>query len=634
MSLFSRQQIRLLSSTSLLLLGLQSGVVASEEQLKVGISPQGLDKLILAQNADVLVPNPEMSIDGKPVPNIPVPPNFRRPVAPPVGDMAVSNRQGNNQDIIFPNDVRIDRILLLNKRLDEVMAILARAGNLNILFDYGVVTGTAREVTENRQEDKARNAQLGVTADAQRNVNVTTNGNRVSQNAQGDLDGNVNVSTNAVGRQNETSQVQLNERAISPLERPITLELEDVSAQETFNNLLKIYRLQASLNNNTIFVGANLSPTLQNTVSKSIRLNQYSVANAARFLNTMGASGTILTGGTTVGETEIPELSVLQLPEPQNPIGIFVLKGLNLYADPIHNTIILMGSQRLVDQGVSYLTQLDLRRRQVAVNVRIVDISLGNDKSFGADFSFGVDNTSIDQTGGSLLLNFLTGAQGANLTRDFAARIQTTIATGNGKILTDPTLIVQEGQTAQIKLTQEVFGGFQQQQETVDGVTTITREPIIKDAGITLDLDVNKIDDNGFVTVNLRPIISGIAGSQNTAEGLITLTQERSLESGLIRLRDGQTLVLSGIIQDTDRATVSKVPILGDLPLLGSLFRFTNNVNERNEVIVLVTPNILDDSETNSGFGYNYNPSRQTQEFLQEKGVNIPGSGFEATPQQ
>lgn len=558
MSLFSRQQIRILSSTSVLLLGLQSGVFASEEQLKVGISPQGLDKLILAQNNDVLVPNPQMSIDGKKIQSSQVipPPSFRRPVAPPVGDMAVSNRENRPMTVNLGTSTTIPSLVLRDAPVKDVLSLLTRSAGLNIVF-----AGEGAGPT-------------------------------------------------------------------------ITLDLQDEPVQDVFNYVLMISGLNATRQGNVVFIGETLPANIRNTITRSLRLNQYSVANAARFLNTLGASGSILTGGTTVGETEIPDLTITELAEKAESSNYQALKGLTMYADPINNTIVLVGEPELVNLGTSYLTQLDLRRRQVALNVKIVDISLGNDKSFGADFSFGVDNTSIDQTGGSLLLNFLTGAQGANLTRDFAARIQTTIATGNGKILTDPTLIVQEGQQAQVKLTQEVFGGFQTNQETVDGVTTITREPIIKDAGITLDLDVNKIDDNGFVTVNLRPIVSGIAGSQNTAEGIITLTQERSLESGLIRLRDGQTLVLSGIIQDTDRSTVSKVPILGDLPLLGSLFRFTNNVNERNEVIVLVTPNILDDSEASSASGYNYNPSRQTQEFLQEKGVNIPGSGFKATPQQ
>ena len=101
------------------------------------------------------------------------------------------------------------------------------------------------------------------------------------------------------------------------------------------------------------------------------------------------------------------------------------------------------------------------------------------------------------------------------------------------------------------------------------------------------------------------------------------MVSERSLTSGVVRLRDGQTLILSGIIQDQDRTTVSKLPILGDLPLIGSLFRRTERTNERREVIVLLTPQVMDDSE-NSAYGYNYTPSPQVRQILERRGLNTP----------
>jgi type IV pilus assembly protein PilQ len=111
-----------------------------------------------------------------------------------------------------------------------------------------------------------------------------------------------------------------------------------------------------------------------------------------------------------------------------------------------------------------------------------------------------------------------------------------------------------------------------------------------------------------------------VSGNSQT----IFLVSERSLQSGLIRLRDGQTLILSGIIQDQDRTSVSKIPILGDLPLIGSLFRRTNRTNERREVIVLLTPNVMDDTQ-NSSYGYNYSPSPEVRQILERRGLKVPG---------
>ena len=82
---------------------------------------------------------------------------------------------------------------------------------------------------------------------------------------------------------------------------------------------------------------------------------------------------------------------------------------------------------------------------------------------------------------------------------------------------------------------------------------------------------------------------------------------ERTLNSGAIRLRDGQTLVLTGVINEQQREQVNKWPILGDLPLLGSLFRSTTSDRQKDELVILVTPRILDDNQ-GGAYGYGYRP--------------------------
>jgi len=113
---------------------------------------------------------------------------------------------------------------------------------------------------------------------------------------------------------------------------------------------------------------------------------------------------------------------------------------------------------------------------------------------------------------------------------------------------------------------------------------------------LSLEILVNRIDDNGFISVGVAPTVSSIGSTVSTSDGDIALLQSRTLNSGEIRLRDGQTLILSGIIQESDRTSVTKVPILGDIPILGALFRSTNKSNQRQEVVVLLTPQILDDN--------------------------------------
>ena len=144
--------------------------------------------------------------------------------------------------------------------------------------------------------------------------------------------------------------------------------------------------------------------------------------------------------------------------------------------------------------------------------------------------------------------------------------------------------------------------------EAANGSTQLsnTRE----DAGLTLDVRVNKIDDNGFVTLNLKPTVSvPIPAGEQQGVNIFNISQ-RSLSSGDVRLRDGQTLVLTGVIQDSDRQSVTKWPILGDMPIIGQLFRNTNNERQKNELVIIVTPSVVDDS-SGGVYGYGYRPLTQ-----------------------
>ena len=81
-----------------------------------------------------------------------------------------------------------------------------------------------------------------------------------------------------------------------------------------------------------------------------------------------------------------------------------------------------------------------------------------------------------------------------------------------------------------------------------------------------------------------------------------------TLDTGRVRVRDGQTLILTGVISDTDIQAVTKWPILGDLPLIGQFFRSSGGDRRKSELVILVTPRIMNDQQGGL-FGYGYRPS-------------------------
>lgn len=76
-----------------------------------------------------------------------------------------------------------------------------------------------------------------------------------------------------------------------------------------------------------------------------------------------------------------------------------------------------------------------------------------------------------------------------------------------------------------------------------------------------------------------------------------TLLQRRNLDLSNIRIKDGETLVIGGMIQETETKNVQKLPFLGDLPYIGSFFRNTTTKNEKSELVIMLTPRIIKDSE-------------------------------------
>jgi type IV pilus assembly protein PilQ len=120
---------------------------------------------------------------------------------------------------------------------------------------------------------------------------------------------------------------------------------------------------------------------------------------------------------------------------------------------------------------------------------------------------------------------------------------------------------------------------------------------------------IQKIDDNGFVTFALSPSVSAVTDREPVPGcGNIDILSVRRLDTGALRVRDGQTLIMTGVISEFDRAEVTKWPVLGDIPLIGSLFRSGGTRREKRELVIMVTPRIINDVE-GGVYGYGYQPS-------------------------
>ena len=187
----------------------------------------------------------------------------------------------------------------------------------------------------------------------------------------------------------------------------------------------------------------------------------------------------------------------------------------------------------------------------------------------------------------------------------FNAYLDAAINSSSAKIIAQPTVLVLEGQTAKVEAATEVATSISTEEGSGDNRTVKTNK---SNAGLTLEVKLAKVDDNGFITLSLTPEVSVPLPGGFVDDVPIFNIKKRRVESGLIRLRDRQTLVLTGIIEQDDIVEAQKWPILGDIPLIGSFFRKSKRTREKRELVVLVTPSIIND-EAGGTYGYGYSPS-------------------------
>lgn len=386
-----------------------------------------------------------------------------------------------------------------------------------------------------------------------------------------------------------------------PPDLTISLDVQDSPLQETFNFILRLKQLQAQRRGQTVFVGQNL-PGVTGILVRNYRVNQAVATDLASRLE-----------------------GVLDAVAP----------GAQFVVDERTNSITVIGNSRQQDIAAAQIAQLDVRRRQVLISLRAVDIRLNNNESLsinlgGASGNFAVGTLGdanfggrpLNQPAGSSVSSIGPAGPSGSITGIFntlnrlqqslALRVQSAIQNGTGKILTDPKVVVADGGSSRISIATSVPVNV----ETITIPQGENQPPVVtqrlqrEDAGVILNVSEVRIDDNGFVTLTIQPEISipvplqRLEGGDFAGIPLFNIDRRR-LEASQLRLRDGQTFIIAGLIQDRDIVDVQKVPFLGDLPLLGALFRSQSVNNERNEVVFMLTPYIMDD---NVAFGLPPNP--------------------------
>ena len=298
--------------------------------------------------------------------------------------------------------------------------------------------------------------------------------------------------------------------------------------------------------------------------------------------------------------------------------------GVKVTPDKATNSLIIVGSSNDYETLLGVIKKLDIRRRQVYVEAVIMEITLDKSRDLGAEFRGAVHTggsgavitgTNFDfqgninqlfsalATGNPLVFSgtgLIAGGIAGSVTLPDGTKIPAVTAVlraaqsrNNINILSSPHLLTLDNKEAEIVVGSNVPFITSQARDSTNLANTINTVER-KDVGITLRLTPH-IHESDFVSLDIFQESSAVAAdSLLNASTVGPTTTKRSAKTSVL-VKSGDTVVLGGMMQETFTNNVSQIPLLGDIPLLGNLFRFKSVSRQKTNLLIMLTPQIIRD---------------------------------------
>ncbi|HWE04381.1 MAG TPA: secretin N-terminal domain-containing protein [Tepidisphaeraceae bacterium] len=270
-------------------------------------------------------------------------------------------------------------------------------------------------------------------------------------------------------------------------------------------------------------------------------------------------------------------------------------------ADPDTNSLLVTTAVRYQREVRDIIAELDRSVPQVLIKVLVAEVTHDSSADWGLDFS--VLNSRASGKGTITAQNLGNAAAGmANgglvvsmLESQVNATLHALATEGKLDVLSRPYILASDNQLASITVGQEVpFITNTQITDTGQQINTIQYQ----DIGIILNVTPH-INPEGLVILDVAPEISQLTGTTVPISAGVAapIIAKRSAMSR-VGIKNGQTIVIGGLMQDSKTVTISKVPLVGDIPILGELFRRTQIAKSKTELLIFLTPHVAQQPET------------------------------------
>lgn len=238
------------------------------------------------------------------------------------------------------------------------------------------------------------------------------------------------------------------------------------------------------------------------------------------------------------------------------------------------------------------LRKIDIIPLQVLIEAMIAEVTLNDNLSYGTQFFLGHANNVSGTLSFGTAAAFATNFPGFVLTNGIREAINLLASVTQVKVLSAPQVTVMDNEPARLQVGALVPVIVQSQQSTLTANAPIVNSVEYRDTGVIM-LVTPRVNSGGLVTLDISQEVSDVANT--TSSNIDSPTFNQRLIRTRVAVQDGQTVGMAGLIRDTDTQGNSGIPLIKDIPLLGSLVSSQVNTRARTELLVLITPHVVHD---------------------------------------
>ena len=382
----------------------------------------------------------------------------------------------------------------------------------------------------------------------------------------------------------------------------VTVDLKNVTLSDALDTLTDLLNLSYKVKRNLIRVSI---PKLETRIFSLQYVNLIRTGTSSTSAQ-IGAGGDEIAGGATGSSTVSTTTSNDLWTDIETGLGELISPEGQVVVEKQSGNILVTDLPKVLDRVASFLEAIEGSvQRQVLIEARIVEVILTGDYRFGIDWGAiakagALKGASIFSPGKifgqDLVPDVVGGFQIGVSSTDFATLLSVLDKQGEVNVLSSPRLATLNNQTAVIRsATDEVF--FETRiEETVlaGGGIRETRTSTARTVTIGVVLSITpQIGPDGSVTLHVRPTVTEKTGEATSPEGNTFPILDVREADMVVRAREGQVIVIGGLMQERKSDDESKIPFLGDLPGIGRLFRSTAQESKKSELLILLRTTVL-----------------------------------------